>query len=290
MGYSTYSTNERSIRSQSMGYKTKSREEIFTQSRTHETMNPNGVKFRECRDSESHPNATPIQFYLDVTGSMGDIPHILIKEGLPHIMSSLIESGVKDASLMFGAIGDHKCDSAPLQVAQFESGDAELDMFLTRTYLEGRGGGNGGESYLLAWYFASNHVKIDSFEKRKQKGFVFTIGDEPCHNELPCNAIKGIMGNTAVCEATMTREQLLASAQKENHVFHIFITHGTRECDSAWKELMGNNLIMLDDYTKLSKVISDTILAVASKEGTHTVINSGKTAISTSLHGETPML
>jgi len=266
MGNSSYSVQDRTVRSQSAGYYTKSADQIFTQSaerNMHKDMNPKGVLFRESRDSEAHPNSVPIQFYLDVTGSMGHIPHEMIKDGLPTLMSKLIQNGVTDASLMFGAIGDHECDRCPLQVAQFESGDAELDMWLTRTYLEGNGGGNGGESYLLAWYFAANHIKTDAWEKRKQKGFVFTIGDEPCLRNLPVSAVKTIMGDTAVGQSLYTIDQLLAAAQVQNHVYHIHLNHGSRSLDQKWVELLGNNLIVIDDYTTVSKVVSDTILSHA---------------------------
>lgn len=188
------------------------------------------------------------------------IPQEMIKYGLPKLMGSLIQNGVPDAALMFGAIGDHECDSHPLQVAQFESGDQELDMWLTRTYLEGGGGGNDGESYLLAWYFAANHIKTDAFDKRGQKGFVFTIGDEPCLKNLPVSAVKGIMGSTAVGQGNYSREELLENARKQNHVYHIHINHG-RICDPAWKQLLGSNLIEITDYTTVSSVIANTILS-----------------------------
>lgn len=246
-----------------MGYTTKSVHEIFTQSKVgtmHAEMNPSGVVKRECRDSEAHPNTIPIQLYLDVTGSMGRIPHELIKEGLPKLMGNLIERGATDASLMFGAIGDHECDGCPLQVGQFESGDAELDMWLTRSFLEGGGGGNAGESYLLAWYFAGNHIHTDAFEKRGKKGFVITVGDEPCLRSLPVSAVKQIMGTTAIGQATYTREELLEKAQQKNHVYHIHINHG-RSCDPAWKEMLGPNLVEISDHRDLANKISEIILS-----------------------------
>lgn len=266
MGHSSYSNSDRETRSFSMGFKTKSVNEIFQQNvekNMHKDMDPKGVLYRECRDSEAHPLATPIQFYLDVTGSMGHIPHQMIKEGLPTLMGTLIQNGVKDASLMFGAIGDHECDHCPLQIAQFESGDAELDMWLTRSYLEGGGGGNSGESYLLAWYFAANHIKTDAWEKRKTKGFVFTIGDEPCLKNLPVSAIKSIMGNTAQGQSTFSAQELLAAAQEQNHVFHIHLNHGGRSCDANWKQMLGANLIEISDHNQVSKVVSDTILSLS---------------------------
>lgn len=265
MGHSSYSTSDRSTRASFSGYQTKSVNEIFEQNQkraVHEGMDPKGVLKRECRDSEAHPNATPIQLYLDVTGSMGHIPHEMIKDGLPTLMGTLIQNGVQDAALMFGCIGDHETDRVPLQVAQFESGDAELDMWLTRSYLEGGGGGNAGESYLLAWYFAANHISTDAFEKRNQKGFVFTIGDEPCLPNLPVSAVKSIMGDTAVGQGNYSRAELLAAAQEKNHVYHIHVNHG-RRLDNAWKELLGENLVEVSDHRTISKVISDIILSHA---------------------------
>lgn len=263
MGGSLYDGESRSLRSKTMGFHSKGVDEIFTQNTKrviHADMNPNGIIFRESRDSEVHPLTVPIQLYLDVTGSMRHIPHDMIKEGLPTLMSNLIQKGVPDAALMFGAIGDHECDRAPLQVAQFESGDAELDMWLTRAYLEGGGGGNAGESYLLAWYFAANHIKTDAWEKRMQKGFVFTIGDEPNLHNLPVSAVKGIMGDSVVGQGNFTDKQLLAAAQKTNHVFHIHVDHGN-SVSKNWKDMLGQNLLIVTDYTLIPNLIVDTVLA-----------------------------
>lgn len=274
MGNSSYSTEDRSFRSTSLGYHTKSVNEIFTQNverKCHKDMNPNGVLFRESRDSELHPNTIPIQLYLDVTGSMGHIPHEMIKDGLPHLMGALIQNGTPDASLMFGAIGDHECDKVPLQIGQFESGDAELDMWLTRTYLEGNGGGNSGESYLLAWYFAAHHIKTDAFDKRGKKGFVFTIGDEPCLKNLPVSAIKSIMGDAGIGQGNYSIHDLLKAAQEKNHVYHIHVNHGGRDLDPLWKELLGKNLIEITDHKTVSKVISDIILAQESEAASHII-------------------
>jgi len=114
---------------------------------------------------------------------------------------------------------------------------------------------------LLAWYFAGKHVQIDSFDKRRVKGFVFTIGDEPCLKNLPVSAVKSIMGSTAVGQGNYSAADLLAGAQEKNHVYHIHLNHGGRRCDPAWKEMLGDHLIEIEDYTTVSKVISDIILS-----------------------------
>jgi len=267
MGYTSYNASLRANRAATMDYAAAPVTKLFKQNverKIHESMNPKGVLIRECRDSKEHPNATPIIFGLDVTGSMGHIPHQMIKDGLPTLMSALTQNGVPDAALMFVAVGDHECDRAPLQVAQFESGDAELDMWLTRTWLEGNGGGNAGESYLLAWYFAAYHTGTDAWDKRKEKGFVITIGDEPCLRNLPAEAVREIMGDTTRAQGTMTAFELLAAAQEKYHVFHIHLNHG-RTCDPMWKQMLGSNLIEIDDHRATARTISDIVLSKVTK-------------------------
>lgn len=274
MGYPTYSTESRLYRSVAKGYDSAPRDEIFQQNKErkiHESMNPKDVIVRECRDSENHPDATPIQLYLDVTGSMGSIPHMLIKDGLPTLMTTLIQNGVKDAALMFGAVGDHECDRAPLQIGQFESGDAELDMWLTRTWLEGGGGPNEGESYSLAWYFAANHVVTDAWEKRKKKGYLFTIGDEPVLEQIPKSAIVEIMGSSAKATGTVSASELLSAAELTNHVFHIHLNHGGRRLSDKWKQLLGDRLIVINNYLDIPKVIADLVIKIQNANSSKTV-------------------
>lgn len=261
MGSTRYDIDARYDRASKAGYKTKSAGEIFTQNAkrmAHESMNPYGISFRESRDSEVHPNTIPIILGLDVTGSMGHIPHELIREGLPKLMGGIIQGGVPDPALLFLGIGDHECDSYPLQIGQFESGDEELDMWLTRTYIESGGGGNAGESYLLAWYFAAFHTRTDAFEKRKQKGLLFTVGDEPCLKTLPASAIREIMGTG---QQTYTHYELLEEAKKRYEVYHINVLHSDQamRANKGWKELLGQNCISIEDHREIPDVIKNII-------------------------------
>lgn len=261
MGSTKYDMDARYDRASKEGYGTKSAGEIFTQNakrKAHESMNPYGISFRESRDSEIHPNSVPIILGLDVTGSMGHIPHELIREGLPKLMGGIIQGGVPDPALLFLGIGDHECDGYPLQVGQFESGDEELDMWLTRTYIESGGGGNAGESYLLAWYFAAFHTRTDAFEKRQQKGLLFTVGDEPCLKTLPASAIREIMGKG---QQTYTHKELLEEAKKKYEVFHISVLHSDQalRADQGWKDLLGRNCISIEDHREIPNVIKNII-------------------------------
>lgn len=263
MGGSSYDFSARSTRAAST-YAVKSIGDTFEQSKTrmiHESMEPKAIKIREARDSEIHPNTVPIILGMDVTGSMGMIPHNLVKEGLPKLMSSIINGGVPDAALLFMAVGDHKSDRYPVQVGQFESGDEELDMWLTRTYLEGNGGGNGGESYSLVWDFADRFVVTDAWEKRKQKGFIFTFGDEPIHPTIPASFINATYEN-AGAEGSVTSKELLQKIEEKWNYIHIHINHGSKSAyaESGLRELLGEHLIVTGDYTKIPEIIAQYVL------------------------------
>ncbi|MCI5164741.1 MAG: hypothetical protein D3903_01310 [Candidatus Electrothrix sp. GM3_4] len=75
MGMGSYSLDSRAARSRTEGYYSRSIREIFSQRQINRAMNPHGIKLREARDSEEHPESVAIILGLDVTGSMGSIPH-----------------------------------------------------------------------------------------------------------------------------------------------------------------------------------------------------------------------
>ena len=266
MGSSSYSHDAYSYFSSSA--KTKAADDIFTQNKTRtiaSTMDPKGITFREARDSNVHPESLAIMVWLDVTGSMGKIPEIIIKEKLDKIMSTLINHGVKDAAVFFGAIGDHNTgmysDKYPLQVGQFESGTDELIKCLSSVFIEGGGGGNSCESYCLAHYFAGKHTSIDCYEKRGKKGFLFTIGDEKNHRLFTAEEQIEIFGYEAGQD--MTDKEMLESAQRMYHVFHIHANQTSYKDDpqvlNYWKDLLGERLIIMDDYNDVAEIIASTI-------------------------------
>lgn len=269
MGTTSYNCDTRALRAATMAYDSAPVSKTFVQTsigRVHDAMDSRNVVFREARDSEAHPRSLPIILALDVTGSMGAIPRQLIASGLPTLMGKITQTGCPDAALCFLAIGDHECDSYPVQVAQFESGDEELDMWLTRTYLEGGGGGNAGESYPLAWEFAANRVQSDAWDKRKEKGFIFTIGDEPFLKTFPKAAFQEIYGENAQHQDTLTAEELYTAACEKFNVFHISVDHGYRTTDPMWKQLLGDRCIVVQDYNDIPMIIANTILEHAPKQ------------------------
>lgn len=246
-------------------YSTKTTAQIFTSKKLDGDMSPKDVKFRESRDSVEHPESVAIMVMLDETGSMGEIPEILIREKLGSLMDTLIEHGVPDAHVLFGGIGDQYSDRAPLQVGQFEAGTEELNTWLTKIYLEGCGGGQNKESYALAWLFAARHTSIDCFEKRGEKGFLFTIGDEWVHPILEKEMLKYLLGDGY--GEDISSEQLLSEAQRMYHVFHLHMNQGSNggrgsSVVDSWKKLLGERVILVDDFKNTSEIIASTVAVV----------------------------
>ena len=234
------------------------RNEVFTSTSLNPQMDIKN-KVRECVDSEEHPNAFPIIIGLDVTGSMGRIPYELITSGLPQIMKKIMDEGVKDPQVCFLGIGDSRSDTTPLQVGQFESSDELMEKWLKLVYLEGHGGGNGGEDYGLAWYFAARCTSIDSFKKHGRKGVIITIGDEPVHMTISRNAIKELFGSA---ETNVDVASILDEARSEWDVYHINVPDysGKRAITkSCWNELLQDKVLHIEADTK--EAIADGIVS-----------------------------
>jgi hypothetical protein len=265
MGSGSYSSNTYKYIHRDRDLGTKSVDATFSKSLT-DTMNPAKFKnsMRECRDSVDHPYSVPIMVFVDVTGSMGGIPHTLIKDKFPALMEILINNKVEHAQVCFGAIGDHHSDTTPLQCGQFEQETTKLVDSLQSVYVEKGGGGQTKESYPLAWYVAAYHTSTDSFEKRGLKGFLFTIGDESFHTKYKGKDLADIMG---MAEATedKTAQQLFEAACEKYHVFHIHVDNGSYRIStlgSAWNDLLGERLLVLDHSDNVAELIATTVAVI----------------------------
>lgn len=237
--------------------------DIYTSRTIHPTLDPKGVKVRESRDSVDNPKSTPIIVGLDVTGSMGILADSIARSGLGTLFESIYDrKPITDPHVMFMGIGDANCDSAPLQVSQFEA-DKRIIEQLTNIYLEHGGGGNNFESYNLPWYFAAFHTVHDSIEKRGKRGYLFTVGDEEAPEPLTKEQIKHFIGDEV--EGHLSTKDVLELAQRKYDVFHVVIKEGNharthlKEVTRTWEELLAQRLILLDDHTKLAETIVSAI-------------------------------
>lgn len=254
MGYGSYSYESHQNITQARS--NQSRSEVFQQSKVHPLMNPLGVGMRESRDSLEHPNSIPIVFALDVTGSMGEIPEQLARKELPHFMKTLLDSGVADPQVLFMFVGDAAHDSGPLQVGQFESAAEDMDRWLTWSWLEGGGGGNGCESYDLAMYFAARHTDTDSVSKRAKRGYFFMTGDENPYPTVSQAWVRDLMGDDLTADVPL--EQICEELARAYRPFFLVPDKGRlNRCGKAWAKVFGDHVIAMENS-------EDTCLTAAS--------------------------
>lgn len=212
--------------------------------KVHAKLDPKGVT-REARDSATHPASVPVGFILDVTGSMKQVP-VTVQRELPRLMDFLLDKGfVTDPQILFGAVGDHRSDKAPLQIGQFESGN-EMEDDLTNVWLEGGGGGSNQESYELALYFFARHTSCDHIEKRGQKGYLFITGDEHPYPGIDPATALAVFGDTL--QGHITTEEIVREVQEKFHVFFIIPSGTSHYGDAAlvarWSQLLGADHVL----------------------------------------------
>lgn len=253
MGYGSYTSSDWTRITKTRNITKDSQlKDLYVASNINAKLDPRNFIERESCDSPDNPNSTPIIFALDVTGSMGDLATTIAKEALNKTMTELYnKQPVSNPHIMFQAIGDARSDISPLQVTQFEA-DIRIVEQLLDVWFEGHGGGNGGESYNLAWYFAAMRTKTDSYNKRGEKGFLFTIGDERTHNGLSEKELNRIFGDKLsqeernIKKRNFTSEELYRMASEKYEVFHITLRTGSCASQHSvefWNGLIGNHAV-----------------------------------------------
>lgn len=272
MGSGTYSradyTSHTSTRSSTEGfdYATASPNQIFTQSKLAPELDPKGVAVRESRDSADHPRSTALIVALDESGSMETVLTQMARDGMNRLVMAIYDRRpISDPHVMAMGFGDAEMgDKAPLQVTQFEA-DVRIQQQLERIWLEGGGGGNRYEGYALPWYFAARHTSIDCFEKRGEKGFLFTVGDEDPTPRLRHRDIERVLGYAPSPSDDLSAEALLEEVSRKWEVFHVIVAegrHARRYPDSVrskWQALLGQRALWLADYRRMPEVIVSAI-------------------------------
>ncbi len=260
MGHGSYTSADwTKLKNSSKISSTSTASQLFKVTNLQERFDPRFINFREARDSQEHPNSTPIIIGLDVTGSMGYLSASIAKEGLNETMMKLYATNVvPDPQIMFAAVGDIS-DHAPLQVTQFES-DIRIAEQLLNLWLEGAGG-DGPEDYPLLWYFADRHVAADAIDKRGKKGFLFTIGDADCHKNIPAHAIKRIFADET---GEIAVRDLARKALQKYEVFHIHIQKSYLTRPPVLQETLPGRILTITPETVkyLPEIIISTMKVV----------------------------
>ena len=134
---------------------------------------------------------------------------------------------------------------------------------MTRIWLEGGGGGNCFESYDLAWMFGAHMTRTDAWEKRRQKGFLFTVGDEEFPQQTAGRYVQAVLKD--VVGTQLSPASLLQAAQERYHVYHIVVLEGhharrfEKRVVNSWQEYLGDHVLPLVDHRHVAEVIVSAI-------------------------------
>ena len=243
---------------------------VYSGTHCDKDLDPKNIKIRESRDSAANPNSTAIIIGLDMTGSMDTVLEQIVTKDLGVAFKELYSrKPVVDPHIclmMFDDVVVQK--EGVLQVSQFEAEVDKLTAQIGKFYLTHNGGGNSFESYHLPLYMAATKTSIDCFEKRKKKGYLFTIGDEGVPAPLSPSQINEVFGSEAA--AALDYKSILRMAERMYHVFHIMVEEGDHMQHSgeavkkSWRAALGERALLLTDHTKLGEVI---VAAIQRNEG-----------------------
>jgi hypothetical protein len=245
---------------------TKSVSAIFVQAAAeeiHKDLDPKDLKVRESCDSPEHPNSNALGIWFDQTGSMATAPTLFAKEKLGGLMKILLAKGyIDDPQILFGCFGDFSDRIGILQMGQFES-DQRIDDCLTKMWLVGGGGGTHSESAELAFYAMARHTKLDCFDKRGKKGYMFLVTDEKPYSVVSKHQVEAIFGEKI--EGDIKVEDILAELQERYEVFVVFLhtscypSSVQKAIRARWKELLGERVLDLEDPANICETIGATV-------------------------------
>ncbi len=253
MGYGSYTSNDWTKLKSSRGINNSSNvSQIFTNSELKDKYNPKFINMRESCDSNDSPLSTPIIIAFDDTASMGYLAEEIAKNALNRTITEIYDKQpVTNPHIMCAAFGNFR-DGAPLQVTQFEA-DIKIAEQLFDLWIERGGQGYSGDSYV--WYFAAKHTKIDSYNKRNKKGFLFTIGDDFCDRGLTAELAKTIYDDDIPKE--LSREELIEQASEKYELFHIITKSINPNGLESWSKLLPGRVanVAADGVKYLSEII-----------------------------------
>ena len=220
-------------------------------------LNSEGKNIRESRDSDEHPNSKPMVIAFDQTGSMGHVPREMQKR-LKSVFQLTLDKGINDVQIAVSAYGDAaNRERVPLQISQFES-DNRIDDALDNLFLEGNGGGNGGETSNLLFYYLAHHTSLDSFEKRGEKGKLYVIADE---RQVPINAdhIRTYIGDEKPL-GELSFEAIAADLTKTWDVTILLVNNASavwQKSESFYSDLFGpDNVVVLEGTDSIPEMIA----------------------------------
>ena len=96
------------------------------------------------------------------------------------------------------------------------------------------------------------------------------MGDEPCAQNIPGDIIKRLTSTKQA--STLSTAEILAEAQKYYQVYHLHLHHDaysqTEVRKQGWKDLLGDNFIVLEDYQQVPKTMAAIVISAMNKQQT----------------------
>ena len=263
MGHGSYKASDWAKLRDSRGINASSGvEQIFSGNQLQDKYNPRFIEMRESCDSEDSPLSTPIILAFDVTGSMGYLAAEIAKNSLNRTILQLYDKQpVTNPHVLCAAI-TQPIPAGGLQVTQFEADIRVVEQLLE---LKVGFGGNRFSFDSLVWYFAARHTRIDCWDKRGKKGFLFVIGDEVCGAELgerlSAAQVQDVFGDQV--SADLTPRALADMASERYEIFHIVTGNRPSLDDSrrTWEKFMPGRVALIPgrQISCLSEVITSIL-------------------------------
>jgi hypothetical protein len=200
----------------------------------------------------------PIVIGFDHTGSMGEAA-LVAYDKFPMFWDQLIKKGyLSDPSVSFFGVGDIRSDRYPLQLCEFAESTA-LDPWLERLYLEGKGGGQGSESYEYFAYYYAYCVDLPN----ATLPFLFLFGDEDYVDTLSTSNIQTYC-DKSYKGGSLDARVVFAELRKKFNVFHLHQPYtdwvgNDADIIARWKAVLGNERVQI---VKDPKAIVDMMLGI----------------------------
>ena len=110
--------------------------------------------------------------------------------------------------------------------------------------------------------------------KRRQKGVIFTLGDDGFPEKLLAKEIERVFGDYV--QEDINTGALLAQVSRRYDVFHLMVMDGRNESIvklPEWRKLMGERAISVTDVNAIPEIIVSLLESVAGRD-TEDIINS----------------
>ncbi len=209
---------------------------------------------------------SPLVCPLDGTGSMGTLPRILCDKW-PMIAGQIaMQKYLDDVMVSLAIVGDVESDRGPIQTCDFAK-IRDLDPWLQKLWIEGRGGGQHFESYeFMAYYYA----RCYDMRNAENPMLIFT-GDEGFREYLSSQKLREHFGGE---HQDVTASEIFDELKKK-FKGNLFLIHRyysgydlDKEIVTQWTRVLGKeNVVKLETETAVGDIMLG-IIALASRSRT----------------------